>query len=129
MDSVEQTHEVILTPAAAQMVQDLFQQKNLQGYALRVFIQGGGCSGYQYGLALDNNIRTTDLIFEMHGVQVVVDEMSIIYLDGATIDHVNEATGSGFKITNPNPLPGCGCGSSSRNFTESSCGNGGCGCH
>lgn len=129
MDQV-QTGFITLTPAAAEAVKGLLEKRNLTGYALRVFISGGGCSGFQYGMALENNIREQDLTAEMHGVQVVVDEVSIDYLRGATVDYVDEIMGSGFKIENPNAVSSCGCGSSFR--TKDSAGaasEGGCGCH
>ncbi|RMF43203.1 MAG: iron-sulfur cluster assembly accessory protein, partial [Anaerolineae bacterium] len=85
-----ETQQVFLTEAAAQAVQDLLAKRNLDGYALRLFISGGGCSGYQYGMALDNNIRESDLKFTYHGVDLVVDEISIQYVNGATIDYVED---------------------------------------
>ena len=127
----ENTNEVTLTPAAAGAVRELLEKRNLEGYALRVFIAGGGCSGYQYGMALEGNIRPTDLVFEEGGVKVVIDEVSIDYLRGANIDYVDELMGSGFKIDNPNAVSTCGCGSSFR--TENDGGEetgGGCSsCH
>ncbi len=124
-----QTEFVTLTPAAAQAVKDLFAKRNLEGYALRVFVQGGGCSGFQYGMALENNIRDADLTGEFEHVQVVVDEISIDYLRGATIDYVDDVMGSGFKIENPNAVSACGCGSSFRTKNDSGAEAGGCGCH
>jgi iron-sulfur cluster assembly protein len=125
-----QTQEVTLTPAAANAVRDLFAKRNLEGYALRVYIQGGGCSGFQYGMALDNNIREADLVYEQEGVKLIVDEVSINYLDGATIDYVEEVMGSGFKIENPNAVSACGCGSSFRTKDSGEAAHGGgCGCH
>ena len=108
---------------------DLFAKRNLEGYALRVFVQGGGCSGFQYGMALENNIRDADLTGEFENVQVVVDEISIDYLRGATIDYVDDVMGSGFKIENPNAVSACGCGSSFRTKNDSGAEAGGCGCH
>ncbi len=124
MEIAEQTKKINLTPAAAQAVQDLLQKKDLEGYSLRVFISGGGCSGYQCGLGLDNNVHETDLVFQEHGVQVIVDETSIIYLSDATIDYVEEAGGGGFKISNPNAIPACACGQTSE-ASEKGC----AGCH
>lgn len=124
-----QTDEITLTSAAAQAVQDLLARKNLEGYALRVYIAGGGCSGYQYGMALDENIRDDDLVFGHHGVQVVVDPMSIQYLRGSTIDYVDELMGSGFQINNPNAVASCGCGQSFRTEeSQASTGSGGSCC-
>lgn len=120
--------QITLTHAAAEAVQELLAKRDLDGYALRVFISGGGCSGYQYGMALENNFREQDNTYEMNGVKVVVDEVSINYLHGATIDYVDELMGSGFKIDNPNAIASCGCGSSFR--TENDAGatdqSGGC---
>ncbi|MCC7130566.1 MAG: hypothetical protein B6D39_10115 [Anaerolineae bacterium UTCFX2] len=121
------THAITLTPAAAQAVRSLMEEKNLESYALRVFVSGGGCSGLQYGLALEDKIRDLDLSEEFDGVKVVVDEISIDYLRGATIDYVDDVTGSGFKIENPNPVTSCGCGCSSESENELD-GSSGCGC-
>ena len=121
---------VILTPPALQAVRDLFEKRNLEGYALRVFVSGGGCSGFQYGMALEANIREQDMVDEFDGVKVVVDEVSIEYLRGATVDYVEDVMGSGFKITNPNAVSSCGCGNSFKTNDSANAGNGGgCGCH
>jgi iron-sulfur cluster assembly protein len=118
----EQIETVILTQPATEAVRELMARKNLEGYALRVYISGGGCSGFQYGMALDNNVRDSDLVTETDGIKVLVDEISIQYLHGATIDYVDGMTGSGFKISNPNIISSCGCGQSS----GEGAGNGGC---
>ena len=117
---LEQTQQkqITITSSAANAVKDLLEKRGLEGYALRVFISGGGCSGFQYGMALEENIRDTDHMFEQQEIKVVVDEVSIEYLDGSTVDYVNEVTGSGFKIENPNALSGCGCGDSSQTQGE-----------
>ncbi|MBP1701955.1 MAG: Iron-sulfur cluster assembly accessory protein [Chloroflexi bacterium] len=124
-----QTDFVTLTPAAAQAVQQLLEKRNLQGYALRVFVQGGGCSGFQYGMALEGNIRDADISGEFDGIKVVVDEISIDYLRGAMIDYVDDVMGSGFKIENPNAVSSCGCGSSFRTKDDAGSNGDGCGCH
>ncbi len=121
---------VTLTSAAVEAVQELFAQQELEGYALRVFVQGGGCSGVQFGMSLENNIRDTDTIFDSQGVQVVVDNTSIDYWRGATIDFVDNGLEKGFKIDNPNPVSnGCGCGSNSSAASSDNCGDGSCGCN
>lgn len=104
---------ITLSQPAARAVQDIIAQKNLLGYALRLFISGGGCSGYQYGLALDGKIRPEDSVFETDGIKLIVDEVSIKYLQGATVDYVEDQTGSGFKIINPNAVTSCSCGQTS----------------
>ena len=78
-------------------------EKNLEGYALRIYVSGGGCCGTQFGMALDDNIREIDTTFESNGVKVVVDEVSIDYLRGANIDYVNDPQrGAGFVVDSPN---------------------------
>ena len=106
-----QIESITLTPAAVQAVRDLLEQRNLKDYALRVFISGGGCSGFQYGMALENNIRDEDISSDFDGVKVVVDDVSIEYLRGATVDFVETPEGTGFKIENPNIMPSCNCAS------------------
>jgi len=118
------TSQVTFTQPAADAVRDVIAQKNLQGYALRLFVSGGGCSGFQYGLALDNNIRAEDLIIDTNGIRLVIDEVSIKYLQGVTVDYVDGMTTSGFKIINPNVVSSCGCGQS---FSSSDdCASDGC---
>ena len=132
MDLIEQTQtaQLNLTPAAAEAVEELLAKRDLEGYALRVFVSGGGCSGFQYGMALEDNIRETDLVTEQHGVKLVVDEISINYLTGSTVDYVDEVMGSGFKIENPNAVASCGCGSSFRTSDDPghAHSSGGCSC-
>jgi iron-sulfur cluster assembly accessory protein len=124
------TDTISLTDSAAKAVSELLQKRELEDYALRIYIAGGGCSGYQYGMALEGNIRDSDMIFEQHGVKMVVDEVSINYLRGATVDYVDEIMGSGFKIDNPNAVSSCGCGSSFRTAGDAEpAAGGGCGCH
>lgn len=113
-----EVNDISITEAAAQAVKELLAKKELTGYGLRVYIGGGGCSGYQYGMALDNNFRESDFISEQHGVNVVIDEMSMNYLRGSTIDYVDELMGSGFRIENPNAVASCGCGHSFRTSEE-----------
>jgi iron-sulfur cluster assembly accessory protein len=125
------TADITLTPAAAVAIQDLMDKRSLSGYALRVFVSGGGCSGFQYGMALEGNIRENDLKFEQNGVQVVVDEVSITYMSGAVIDYIEDnLLGTGFKIDNPNAVSTCGCGSSFRTKDSGETAEGGsCSCH
>jgi len=122
------TDFITLTPSAVQAVKDLMEKRNLEGYALRIYVSGGGCSGLQYGMALDNNFRELDYSYEIDGVKAIVDEVSIQYISGATIDFVDDIMGSGFKIENPNASASCGCGSSFRtsNETNGQMNSGGC---
>jgi iron-sulfur cluster assembly accessory protein len=113
------TETIKLTPTASQAVKDIFAERNLEGYALRVYVAGGGCSGVQFGMALDNNVRDVDAIFDIDGVKVVVDNVSMDYLQGASIDFVNDPErGAGFAVDSPNAKSHehgegeCGCGGS-----------------
>lgn len=119
-----------LTPAASEAVKNILNERKLDGYALRVYVAGGGCCGVNFGMALDNNFRDVDTTFESEGVKVVVDEVSIDYLRDATVDFVNDPMrGAGFAVNSPNAKAGgsCACGS---NSAESSCGCGGsCSCN
>ena len=116
MEIVERpdTTLVSLTPTAAEKIRELMaEDPDGQSSVLRVAIQGGGCSGFQYGLGFDRGAVEGDLEFEAHGVQVVVDPYSAPYLQGAEIDYVDSLMGKGFTITNPNAAPaggGGGCG-------------------
>jgi iron-sulfur cluster assembly protein len=125
-----QSDLITITPAAAQAVIELLEKRHLTGYALRLFVSGGGCSGLQYGMALENNIRETDWFTEMHGVKIVVDEISLDYLRGSSIDYVDTLMGGGFKIENPNAIASCGCGHSFRTKeTADAYGASGSGCN
>jgi iron-sulfur cluster assembly protein len=102
-----------LTPVAAAKVKELMaEEPDAQTLVLRVAIQGGGCSGFQYGLGFDSGPADGDLELAFHGVRVVVDPYSAPYLRGATIDFLNGLQESGFKIDNPNAVSSCGCGHS-----------------
>ena len=114
------TQSVTLTQPAVDAVREVMTKKNLQGYALRLFISGGGCSGYQYGLAFDSNIHAEDMVIETDGIKLVIDDVSIKYLQGATVDYVDGMTASGFKIINPNAASTCGCGQSFNSEEEGS---------
>ncbi len=111
---------ITFTQNAAEAVRAVIAEKNLPGYALRLFISGGGCSGYQYGLALDNRIRPEDVVTEMDGIKLLVDEVSIKYLQGATVDYVDGPEQSGFAITNPNSQASCSCSQSTTEDANSS---------
>lgn len=126
-----------LTPAASQAVKDILEQRNLEGYALRVYVAGGGCCGANFGMALDNNFRDVDTTFDANGVQVVVDNISLDYLRDATVDFVNDPQhGQGFAVSSPNAKSshshgegGCACGSESSGSCGCGDGGGSCGCN
>jgi iron-sulfur cluster assembly accessory protein len=94
---------ITITPAAAQAVQNIFSERKLEGYALRVYVAGGSCCGVNFGLALDNNPQDTDTTIESNGIKVIIDQASMEYLHGGTIDFVNDSQhGQGFAINSPN---------------------------
>jgi len=103
---------LVFTDAAALKVSDLIVQEDNDGLKLRVFISGGGCSGFQYGFTFDEEIQEGDLEIENQGVKLLVDPMSIQYLIDAEIDYKEDLEGSRFVIRNPNATTTCGCGSS-----------------
>ena len=103
---------ISLTEAAATEVRGLLEQQDRVDLALRVYVSGGGCSGLQYGMALDENVEPGDETFDINGVKCVVDATSLKYLSGAVVDYIHTDMGGGFKIENPNATKSCGCGSS-----------------
>ena len=113
------TQSILLTPAAAEVIRELLKQRDLdESYALRVYISGQGCSGFQYGMGLENKPGETDTTFESEGLKVIIDEMSIQYMAGATIDYVDDERGKGFLVNNPNAAPTCSCESGSCGTSE-----------
>ena len=107
------TELLSLTEAAAAKVKQLMaEEPEGEAAVLRVAIQGGGCSGFQYGLGFDRGSQEGDLELELHGVPVVVDPFSAPYLKGAEIDYVDSIQAAGFAISNPNASSSCGCGHS-----------------
>ena len=101
---------VKITDAAAEKIRDLVAA-NEQEQALRVAVKGGGCSGFQYALALDA-AKSDDHVFEQNGVAVVVDKLSMQFVFGSEVDYVDGLQGAGFTVNNPNVVAACGCGSS-----------------
>jgi iron-sulfur cluster assembly protein len=120
---IQSPQMVQLTDIAAQKVQDFMSGQGAEGdVGLRVGVKGGGCSGFQYALALDEK-REDDHVFEISGIRVLVDPASMQYVDGSTVDFTESFMGSGFEVSNPNVVASCGCGSSFRVAEEEpSCG-------
>ena len=117
MSEIEQSTGVPPTPmvfsdAAASKVSELLREEDNPDLKLRVFISGGGCSGFQYGFTFDENIEEGDTQIEKGGVTLLVDPMSVQYLMGAEIDYREDLEGAQFVIRNPNATTTCGCGSS-----------------
>src|ERR671915_485786 len=104
---------ITLTDRAAQEVLDILEQQGgEEELALRIYVAGGGCSGLQYGMALDENVEEGDQFFSERGIRVVIDPMSLKYIQGSIVDYVETPMGGGFKVENPNATRSCGCGSS-----------------
>ena len=112
MTQTSQDAPLIFSEAAAAKVRDLMVDEDKDDLKLRVFISGGGCSGFQYGFVFDEKVADGDTEIIKDGVSLLVDPMSIQYLEGAEIDYKDEAAGAQFVIRNPNAATTCGCGSS-----------------
>ena len=111
-DLAEPPTPLVFTDSAAAKVADLIAEEGNPELKLRVFVQGGGCSGFQYGFTFDDAVNEDDTEFEKNGVTLLVDSMSFQYLVGAEIDYKEDINGSQFVIKNPNATTTCGCGSS-----------------
>ena len=103
---------IIFTDAASLKVKELIDEEGNPNLKLRVFVQGGGCSGFQYGFTFDEKINDGDTVVEKSGVTMVIDPMSLQYLVGGSVDYTEGLEGSRFTVTNPNASTTCGCGSS-----------------
>ncbi|MDN4055860.1 MULTISPECIES: iron-sulfur cluster insertion protein ErpA [unclassified Massilia] len=103
---------IIFTDSAADKVAQLIEEEGNPDLKLRVFVQGGGCSGFQYGFTFDEIVNDDDTTMEKNGVQLLIDSMSYQYLVGAEIDYKDDLEGAQFVIKNPNATSTCGCGSS-----------------
>jgi iron-sulfur cluster assembly accessory protein len=108
----ETSSGITVTERAAQEVKTVIEDQGEPNAMLRVYVAGGGCSGLQYGMALETEPMEGDQIFEVQGVRLVIDQQSFPYLNGAVVDYVEGLMGAGFKIDNPNAASSCGCGSS-----------------
>lgn len=103
---------VTMNSGAISKIKELLAEENNPNLKLRMFVQGGGCSGFQYGFTFDEEKNEDDFDFEFDGVHLLVDSMSSQYLNGAEIDYTESLSGSQFSIKNPNAQTTCGCGSS-----------------
>jgi iron-sulfur cluster insertion protein len=114
--ATQPTHDdqaaLVFTDAAALKVKELLEDEDNDALKLRVFVSGGGCSGFQYGFTFDENIEDGDTLIEKQGVTLLIDPMSVLYLTGAEIDFSDGIEGAQFVIRNPNATTTCGCGNS-----------------
>ena len=122
MQPVIDTNLVNVSSTAVQAIQELLNEKNLVDHALRLFVAGKSCSGYQFGLSLDNNIAESDTSVEVSGIKIVVDNQSLEFVKGTNLDFIDDERGKGFLIENPNMATSCDCGGDS----GGGCGGGFC---
>ena len=106
-----EVNTITMTPAAVGKVQELLMQENDPSLGLRIFVAGGGCSGLQYGMTLDEE-QEGDSVIHQGEFKVFVDEMSLGYITGSEVDYVDSLMGAGFTVNNPNAVSSCGCGHS-----------------
>ena len=103
---------VTVTEMAVNQLNSMMKEQEIEGQHLRIGINSGGCSGLEYFIAFDADIKETDAIVEQNGIKVLVDKESLALLDGAKLDYSNDMMNSGFTFTNPNASSSCGCGKS-----------------
>jgi iron-sulfur cluster assembly accessory protein len=126
--SAIETTTVSMTASAADKVRELLAQENDPSLGLRIFVAGGGCSGLQYGMTLDEE-QEGDTSVQMEGFKVLVDEMSYGYISGSEVDYVDSLMGAGFTVNNPNAVSSCGCGHSFKTADDGGQGQArSCGC-
>lgn len=134
MFNVVDTEAITLTDAAVEKIREVVEAQGQPNAGLRIYIAGGGCSGFKYGMALDSEPAADDEVFTFGGLRVFVDSMSYPYLKGARVDYVDDVLlGQGFKVDNPNAVSSCGCGQSFKTAEDApaggGCSSGGCGSH
>ena len=112
MSNTQTTKLVTITPKAAEKVTTFMAEEAEKPQFLRVYVQGGGCSGLSYGMGFEKAAEEDDLVIEENGVKMLIDSYSADYLKGANIDYIESLMGAGFKINNPNVTKSCSCGSS-----------------
>jgi len=103
---------ITLTPTAISKVKEILDMQDPKPAGLRIAVVGGGCSGFTYSMAFENNPGLLDKTYDFEGLKVFIDQASMLYLDGARVDYVETLEGAGFKFDNPNVKSTCGCGSS-----------------
>lgn len=112
MATEQATKVVTVTSKAAEKIREFMAEESEKPEFLRVYVQGGGCSGLSYGMGFEKKAEEDDLVFEENGVKLLVDNYSLDHLKGANVDYIESLMGSGFKINNPNVTKSCSCGSS-----------------
>lgn len=123
----ESTDLITITPTASAKVRELLDGEGNPELALRVYVAGGGCSGLQYGMALDDSMLDGDTLVEYEGIRVLVDSESLGFIQGSEIDYTDSLMGAGFTVNNPNAVSSCGCGHSFKTESDSGAARA-CGC-
>jgi iron-sulfur cluster assembly protein len=126
--TTEVTDVVTLTPVASAKVRELLEAEGNPDLALRVYVAGGGCSGLQYGMALDDSVLEGDTVVQCDGLRVLIDEESIGFLYGSEIDYIESLMQAGFQVNNPNAVSSCSCGHSFKTADDAGAARS-CGCH
>ena len=103
---------IVITPSAQDKILEIVTEENNPSVRVRIFVQGGGCSGFQYGFTLDDEIAEDDLEVPINNGSILVDSISLQYLTGSVVDYKDDLNGASFHISNPNAETTCGCGSS-----------------
>ena len=103
---------VVVSESAASKISEIASKEGKKDFGLRIAVVGGGCSGYQYGMAFEKEAQADDEVLTVNGLKIFVDPMSSMYLKGASIEYVESLQGAGFKIENPNAKSSCACGQS-----------------
>ena len=103
---------IVMTKRASERVKEIIKEEGKEGYGLRVYVEGGGCAGFQYGMAFEKAPTEEDDVFEMHGLRLFVDPYSAPMLNGTEVDYIDDLEHAGFSIKNPNAKTTCGCGQS-----------------
>lgn len=112
LDQPTATAPLAISESAARRILHLIAREGRDNLKLRLTVSGGGCSGFQYGFSLDDAVNDDDVVISDKGVDVVVDNMSLLYLAGSEVDFVEDLAGASFQVKNPNAASSCGCGSS-----------------
>ena len=112
MTSIIDMEQITVTEQAAKKIKEFMQEEAESPQYLRLYVQGGGCSGLSYGMGFETKAEDDDLVIEENGVKMVIDSHSIDHLNGANVDYIESLMGSGFKINNPNVTKSCSCGHS-----------------
>ena len=103
---------LVITEKAGEKIKGILSDENKENYGLRVYVSGGGCHGFEYGMVFEERANDDDTVIEAHGVKVFVDAQSASMLQGAEVDYVDSLQGAGFSVKNPQAKSSCGCGNS-----------------